>query len=98
MSYYVLSTGTYRMQNASKGDVFSLTAEYLKPTGIQRERFEIALRIYSAWLARAAVPQAGIEANTSCSAEHPEQPDLTSPPNNRTVGIPMHCSTGDSNK
>ncbi len=79
-------------------EAFSLTAEFLNPTGTQLERFESALGIYSTWLARAVVRRAGIEANTFHTAAPSVQPALTSHLNNCTVGTPSSCKTGDSNK
>ncbi|MDP8239966.1 MAG: hypothetical protein P9X24_12820 [Candidatus Hatepunaea meridiana] len=79
-------------------EAFSLTAEFLNPTGTQLERFENALGIYSTWLARVIIQRMGIKANTSHSAEHSAQPALTSHPNNCTVGVPSSCKTGGSNK
>ena len=79
-------------------EAFSLTAEFLNPTGTQLERFESALGVYSTWLARAVIRRAGVEANTSLPVDDSSQPALTSHPVNCTVGTPRYCKTGGSNK
>ena len=81
-----------------RGEAFSLTAEFLNPTGTQLERFENVLSIYSTWLARAVLRQVGMEANTSLSAEYLAHPALISDPNDCTVGVTSTCKTGGSNK
>ncbi|MDP8238362.1 MAG: hypothetical protein P9X24_04675 [Candidatus Hatepunaea meridiana] len=75
-----------------------LDTDYRAGLGKELEQHHYALCIYATWLARAVLRQAGIEANTSHSAEHSAQPALTFHPNNCTVGVPSSCKTGGSNK
>jgi len=77
---------------------FQLKALYFQGVSSDSEVQEFAMQIYVTWLARAALRQAGIEANTSHAAEYSAQPALISDPNNCTVGVPSSCNTGGSNK
>jgi len=80
----------------SNADQWNLSAEYIP--SIDPEQQEYALYFFATWLVRVVLRRVGIEANTSHSAEHTEQPALTSHPNNCTVGTPTYCKTGGSNK
>ncbi len=75
-----------------------LDTDYRAGLGKELEQQYYALCIYAAWLARAVLRRAGLEANTSHSAAHSVQPALTSDPNNCTVGTPRRCKTGGSNE
>ena len=75
-----------------------LYTDYRAGLGKELELQHYALCIYAAWLTRAVLRRAGIEANTSRPVDYSAQDALTSHPNNCTVGTPKHCKTGGSNK
>ena len=77
---------------------FQLEVVYFPCVSSNSELQELALHIFAAWLARAVIRRAGIEANTSHTAAPSTQPALTSHPNDCTVGTPKHCKTGGSDK
>ncbi len=76
--------------------IFRLHSKFVAATCNDLDQQQYALQVYAAWLARAILRRAGIEANTSHSAAHSAQLALTSEPVNCTVGTPSSCKTGGS--
>ena len=85
-----------RTPSKSNADQWNLSAEYIH--SFDPEQQEYALYFFATWLVRAILRQAGVEANTSLTADDSEQNALTSDPNNCTVGTTSSCNTGGSNK